>query len=175
MKKLIVVVAALAAMTAYAKDEKMGPRVALTDLKWESPMGPDGPQFAFVSGDMKAKGPVSYYIKFTPGADAGWHTHDSTYEAVVVKGTMTAQAQGEAAEKLLPAGTYFGEPGKKNHRNACTKDGECILFIRTEKGVTFHPMTPEGKPAPAMAAAPKAEAPKAEAPKAEEKKPEMKK
>ena len=34
--------------------------------------------------------------------------------------------------------------------NGCSKDGECIIFAHMEKGFTSHPMTPEGKPAPAM-------------------------
>lgn len=150
MKKtlIIIAVATLGATTALAA-AKVSSRTAAGDLKWEQPMGPGGPSVAFVVGDPKSKGKAEFFLKFPGGFDSGWHTHDADYDAVVLKGTMTAQAQGEAAEVQLPTGSFFGEPGKKNHRNSCAKGGECVIFCRSEKGFTFHPMTPEGKPAPA--------------------------
>jgi quercetin dioxygenase-like cupin family protein len=148
MKNLIAVTAALVAVAAFAADPKPGPRVPAADIKWEQPMGPTGPSVSFVVGDMKAKGPVEYFMKVAPGFESGWHTHNSAYGAVVIKGTMTAQTQGEAAEVMLPAGSYFGEASKVNHRNSCTKDSECIAYGRSEKGFSFNPMTPEGKPMP---------------------------
>jgi quercetin dioxygenase-like cupin family protein len=149
MKKLILIAASLTAATAAFAAAKPSPRVPAADLKWEQPMGAGGPSVAFVVGDAKAKGPTEYFFKFPAGFESGWHTHDGTYGATVLKGTITAQAQGEAAEVQLPVGSYFGEPGKKNHRNSCTKESECLIYVHSDKGFTFHPMTPEGKPAPA--------------------------
>ncbi|HEY2900158.1 MAG TPA: cupin domain-containing protein [Polyangia bacterium] len=157
MKKILTIAIAttLAASAAYAAS-KPSPRIPAADLKWEQPMGPNSLSLAFVVGDAKSKGRTEFFLKFPGGFESGWHTHDGDYDATVVKGTMTAQAQGDAAETALPPGSFFGEPAKKNHRNSCTKDGECIIFVRAEKGFSFHPMTPEGKPVPA----PKADAAK---------------
>ena len=164
MKKLFASAVSLSASAAFGADAKGGIRMPADQLKWQ-PMGSTGASVAWVVGDGKTKGPVALFMKYPAGFDSGWHTHDGDYVATVVKGTMTAQDQSDAAETLLPAGSAFGEPGKKNHRNGCTKDGECIIFFRMEKGLTFHPMTPEGKPAPA----PKP----GDAAKGEEKEPDM--
>ena len=154
MTKLILIAAATLSATAALAAAKPSPRVPAADLKWDQPMGPNGPSVAFVSGDAKSKGSTEFFFKFPAGFESGWHTHDGNYGAVVIKGTMTAQAQGDTADTQLPVGSYFGEPAKKNHRNSCTKESECVIFVHSEKGFTFHPMTAEGKPVPA----PKADA-----------------
>src|SRR5947208_2460010 len=128
MKKLIAVAVALSAYSVFAADTK-GPRVTPDQLKWEQPFGAQGPSFAWVNGDQKSKGAVSFFLKVPAGGDSGWHTHSSTYEGVVIKGNFSAQGQGDAAETALPVGSYFGEPGKKNHRNGCSKDGDCLMFV----------------------------------------------
>jgi quercetin dioxygenase-like cupin family protein len=148
MKKLLASPVSRSAPAAFGAEAKGEIRVPADQLRWQ-PMGSTGASVAWVVGDDKAKGPVALFMKYPAGFDSGWHTHDGDYVATVVKGTMTAQSQGDAAETLLPVGSAFGEPAKRNHRNGCTKDGECIIFFRMEKGLTFHPMTPEGKPAPA--------------------------
>lgn len=163
MKKLIVA-AALVAGTVMAADpmkaEPMKPMmqksyIVPADLKWEQPFGPQGPSIVIVQGDPKT-GPYTMFMKFTAGTDSGWHTHDHSYVATVVKGTMTAQAQGDAAETKLPVGSFFSEPGKKNHRNTCTKDSECIIFGHSMGPQSTTMMSPDGKPLPPPAA-PKAE------------------
>ena len=161
MKKMILIAASWTVGATALAAGKPTPRVPAADVKWTEMMGPGGPSVAFMVGDAKTKGPVEFFFKFPAGFEAGWHTHDSAYDAVVVKGTMTAQDQGDAAEVELATGSYFGEPAKKNHRNACSKASECIVFIRSEKGFSFHPMTAEGKPAPAGAKPAEAAAPAA--------------
>ena len=120
------------------------------DLKWESPMGPQGPSFAFVVGDMKTKGkPASLFMKFPAGFDSSWHTHDSDYSGVVVKGIVTHQVQG-GEEKKLTAGSYWTNNAKVNHTNKCLAEGgECIIFGTNPKGFSFTPKTADGKDVPA--------------------------
>jgi quercetin dioxygenase-like cupin family protein len=176
MKKLIVAAAFVAATTAFAAEPaakapaapKLGKDAVYTaaaDLQWSpmDPSHPDGPQLAVASGNPKT-GPASVYMKFPAGFDSGWHTHKNWYVATVVKGTLTAQGQGDAAAKELPAGSYFSEPGGKNHKNTCLAGSECILFAYIEKGHTFEPKTADGKnPPKEAAAAPAAPAKKEEA------------
>jgi hypothetical protein len=65
-----------------------------------------------------------------------------------MKGTFTEQQQGDATETLLPTGSYVSQAAKKNHRNGCTKDADCLVYVHFEKGANSKPMTPEGKPVP---------------------------
>src|SRR5437870_4761984 len=76
---------ALPALAADFKKESMA--VPASELKWDHPWGPQGPEVAVVSGDAK-KGPASAFMKFPAGYDSGWHTHDGWYVSTVVKGTM---------------------------------------------------------------------------------------
>lgn len=157
MQKRLIALLSLAALSAVAAEfKKDSIAVPAAELKWEQPYGPQGPSVAIASGDPK-KGPVSYFMKFPPGYDSGWHIHDSWYVATVIKGTMTSQGQGDAAPVTLPIGSHYSEPGKKNHKNTCGADGECMIFAFVgETGMTYAPKTAEGKnPAPAPAAAKK--------------------
>lgn len=161
MQKFLIAALSLAAVCAVAADfRKDAMYVPAADLKWEQPYGPQGPWVAISSGDPK-KGPVTYFMKFSPGYDSGWHIHDNWYVSTVVKGTMTSQGQGDAAPTTLPQGSYFSEPGKKNHKNTCTGDSECIIFTYVEKGMTYAPKTADGKNPPKEAAAAPAPAPAA--------------
>ena len=153
MKKFLIAVLSLTAATAFSADfRKDALYLPAADLKWEQPYGPQGPSVAVASGDAK-KGPVAYFMKFTPGYDSGWHTHDSWYASTVVKGTMTSQGQGDAAAVTLPTGSFFSEPGKRNHKNTCSAEGECIIFAYVEKGMSYTPKTADGKAPPKEPAA----------------------
>jgi hypothetical protein len=152
MKRLMMALALLTAAGAAIAGGRSGKPDALaipqSDVKWAQPFGPTGPTLGFVDGSFGALGhPASFFGKFPPGADSGWHIHDADYEAIVLKGTLTAQQQGEA-EVMLPPGTYFTQVSKKNHRNGCTKESDCLVYVHFAKGANLHPTTPEGKLVP---------------------------
>jgi hypothetical protein len=161
MKKLLFVLVSLfAANLAWAdpvaKGGKAPPAVHTTpaDQSWVQPYGPQGPSFSFVQGKFGDKKPCSFFLKMSPGSDSGWHIHSQDYVAAVISGNFTEQQQGEAAESKLPAGSYFAQTGKKNHRNGCEKDGgDCVVFVHMEKGADSIQMTPEGKTLPKAHAA----------------------
>jgi len=73
---------------------------------------------------------------------------------VVLKGTFTAQEQGDE-ERQLPAGSFLMQPGKQNRRNGCVQGDECLIFIHYQLGADAQPMTAEGKPLAAPPAADK--------------------
>ena len=152
MTRITFAAAVLFAFAAVAADPKKEPmHLSDADLKWEQPMGEQGPSIASPSGDPK-KGPIGFFMKFPAGFDSGWHTHDGYYLATVVKGTMTAQSMGEKEAKELPVGSFFSEPAKKAHKNTCKEGSECIIYIWQEKGFSFHPTDENGKPVKADAA-----------------------
>ncbi len=150
MKNVAASLLFLAAATAFAQDKpkdfkKESIAVPAGDLKWEKPFGDQGPSIAVV-GDKK--GPCAIFFKMAAGADSGWHTHDGWYVGTVIKGTATSQGQGDAAPVTLPPGSFFSEPAKKNHKNTCSADGECIVMNWAEKCVTYNPKTADGKTPP---------------------------
>jgi quercetin dioxygenase-like cupin family protein len=150
---LLVAVMAVAASVAALGSEKQKARepvhVAQASVQWAQPFGARGPSFGFVQATFGRLGaPASMFIKFPAGGDSGWHDHDGDYEGVVLKGTFTEQQSGEANETLLPTGSYFTQPGKQAHRNGCTKDADCFLYVHFANGATSHPTTPEGKRLP---------------------------
>jgi quercetin dioxygenase-like cupin family protein len=165
MNKLIAAVAIVVASAAYAAEpkpadhKKVAIYVPAGDLKWNpmDPSQPAGPAIAVAAGEPK-NGPIAMFMKFPAGFDSGWHIHKNWYVGAVVKGTMTSQGQGDAAAKELPVGSYFSEPGNKNHKNTCTAAGECIIFGYMEKGHNFEPRDEAGKKIAAAPAAKPAEA-----------------
>jgi quercetin dioxygenase-like cupin family protein len=126
------------------------------DLKWEE-VGPTL-KMAEVSGNKKT-GPYNFFLTMTAGSESSWHTHDADYTGVVVSGTVENIEQGgEADAKPLAAGSAWTQPAKKNHNTKCAAGADCVMFIMGKGGFTFHPMTAEGKPAPAPAKDAKADA-----------------
>jgi len=149
-KNLAAALLFLTAATAAAQDKpkdfkKESIALPAGELKWEKPFGPQGPEIAVV-GDKK--GPCAIFFKMAAGSESGWHTHDGWYVGTVIKGTATSQGQGDAAPVQLPPGSFFSEPAKKNHKNTCTADGECIVMNWAEKCVTYNPKTADGKTPP---------------------------
>jgi hypothetical protein len=156
MRNFIVIFAVLAsAALAYAAGKEMmreAPHVIPAELKWVTPFGPEGPQVAVVEGQFGDKKPCSFFAKFAPGMQAPWHYHDNDYESVVLTGTFTEQQLGKS-EVQLPAGTWAVQPGDKQvHKNGCTKDAECIVFIHYAKGANSVITDEKGKPLPPPAA-----------------------
>ena len=148
MKKTIAVIATLISMAGLAAGTK---RAAVTftqeEVKWAQPFGPQGPSLGFVAGKLGDKKPASFFARFPGGADTGWHEHSADYEGIVLKGTFTEQQQGEE-ERALPAGTYFTQPRKQNHRNGCQKSEDCVVYVHFEHGADTTPLTADGRPVP---------------------------
>jgi hypothetical protein len=116
------------------------------ELKWVEAT-PGGPQMAEVAGNKKS-GEFQFFLRFTAGSDSGWHTHDADMTAVVISGVVQNFEQGgEADAKPLAAGSYWTQLGKKNHMTRCQAGADCVFFVTSKNGWTFHPMTAEGKPA----------------------------
>src|SRR5262245_44425088 len=149
-KTLLGIAAVLGAHQLVASEVKQQPLLVRPyELTWRQPFGPGGMSLAFVIGTLGNHNPASYFIRLPAGFRPGWHIHSNDYEAVVRKGTFTAQEQGQP-ERELPVGSFVAQPGRQNHRNGCVSGGEeCLIFIHYEHGADAQPMTAEGKPLPA--------------------------
>ena len=120
--------------------------VPAADLKWE-PFFPGGPDEAFVIGTKDAKkGPTAFFIRFKPGFDSGWHTHESSYTGIVLSGTIVETSKGDVAR--LGAGSYYVQPTVV-HKTECAAGADCLVYIYEDGKFSFTPTDEAGKPLPA--------------------------
>ena len=137
MRKTIAVVAVSAAaflvpVAAGAKDEGKhhgggkAHLVAAGDLKWADDAEHPGVQVAPVSGDP-AKGAAKMFIKLPANFSVPLHHHTADHWGVVVSGTMVFNVDGQ--DQTLPAGSFFGYAGKKQHTTKCTDAAGCLIFV----------------------------------------------
>jgi quercetin dioxygenase-like cupin family protein len=94
----------------------------------ESPAA--GVSMAVLWGDPD-KGPHATFTKFTPGYDAGMHTHTSDLWIVVVKGAYLYK--DDAGEKRVGPGEFLRVPGGHTHWSGGDKT-EGALFYEEGSG-----------------------------------------
>ena len=89
---------------------------------------PGGNQFAMLWGDPM-KGPSAMLVKFKKGVSS-LHYHSTDYHLAVIQGTMKHWVEREREEdaKPLEAGSYWFQPSKQPHADACLTD-ECLTFV----------------------------------------------
>jgi quercetin dioxygenase-like cupin family protein len=77
------------------------------------------------------KGPYGAFTKFTPGMDAGMHTHTNDVWLVVLKGAYLYK--DDSGEKRVGPGSFIRIPGKLKHwSGGDKKDG--ALFYEESSG-----------------------------------------
>ncbi len=118
---------AAGARAAKATAHKLVPA---SDIKWTpwDPKNPEGAQVATVWGDMK-KGPVGFLLKTPAGLEFPRHAHTPDYDAVVVKGEWKHTFEAGSEAPPLAPGSFWRQPGKQFHGDACTAGGECIVLV----------------------------------------------
>ena len=94
----------------------------------EYPDQQSSPAISVVRGDP-AKGPISMLIRMKKSV-LPMHSHSTDYQAVVVQGTMKHWAKGEDEAKAprLGPGSWWYQPGKQVHTDACLDD-ECVIYV----------------------------------------------
>jgi quercetin dioxygenase-like cupin family protein len=90
----------------------------------ESP-GATGVSMAALWGDPD-KGPHATFTKFTPGYDAGMHTHTSDLWIVVIKGAYLYK--DEAGEKRVGPGDFLRVPGGHKHWSGGDKTEGAVFY-----------------------------------------------
>ncbi|HEX4923389.1 MAG TPA: DUF4437 domain-containing protein [Bdellovibrionales bacterium] len=102
------------------------------------PNYPEGPQIGVVQGNPQ-KGRSTFFLKLKPGPTP-LHSHSSSYQATVVQGMAKHWPKGgEATAKTLLPGSYWYQPKKQPHGDACVSQNECIIFIEMEGKFDFVP------------------------------------
>jgi quercetin dioxygenase-like cupin family protein len=90
----------------------------------DSPAGA-GVSQAILWGDPD-KGPHATFTKFTPGYDAGMHTHTSDLWIVGVKGAYLYK--DDAGEKRVGPGDFLRIPGGHKHWSGGDKTGGALFY-----------------------------------------------
>jgi quercetin dioxygenase-like cupin family protein len=90
----------------------------------ESP-GASGVSMAVLWGDPD-KGPHATFSKFTPGYDAGMHTHTSDIWILGVKGAYLYK--DEAGEKRIGPGDFLRVPGGHKHWSGGDKAEGAVFY-----------------------------------------------
>jgi len=84
-------------------------------------------QAAPAYGDL-ASGPHGTFIKMPAGYVSPAHIHTADYWAVVVSGVLVNK-KPDAADVLLPPGSYYFQKGGERHVTKCTSKEGCVFFV----------------------------------------------
>jgi quercetin dioxygenase-like cupin family protein len=136
MKKSLIVLAVaastiVAAFVGVAQAQKAKKvRYVSSEKASYKEMAGSGPSMHVLRGDPD-KGPHATFTKFTPGYDAGMHTHTNDVSCVVIKGAYLYK--DEAGEKRVGPGEYIFIPGGHKHWSGGDKT-EGALFYQEGSG-----------------------------------------
>lgn len=115
----------------------------LTDYKdlQFAPLAEGSPvQFALLWGSPET-GPAAVMVKFPEGYREPWHTHSSTYHAVVVKGSFRSRSPegGPESEREFGPGSHLVQPGGVKHAELNAGAGESVAMVYFDGPVDFVP------------------------------------
>jgi quercetin dioxygenase-like cupin family protein len=143
----VILIAASAAAAGALAQAKIGSKqevnVPLSELKFETPFGPQGPGFATIWGD-RAKGEHGSFLKLAAGAPAQMHTHPGETWGVVITGSMQHVVEGRPGKKLGPGGWWF-MPANVPHQSICAPGDECLVFIHNAGPFGYAPVEEKKK------------------------------
>ena len=99
-----------------------------------------GMDFTVVSGDPAGE-TSTLLIRLAPGYPGLFHTHSSSYTAVVVKGQHKHWDEGQSADDVpvLMPGDTFQQPAEAVHRDANPGDEPSLIFVTMHGPLDFHP------------------------------------
>lgn len=116
--------------TAAQAAKKTAVVTSIDAVNWfpMNPQAPDAGQMGVANGDPQ-KGAAVIYLKL-PKGPAPLHSHTADYHAVLVKGEAKHWAPGEEAKaEVLKAGSYWFQPGKKDHGDECVSADGCVIAL----------------------------------------------
>lgn len=111
---------------------------AYEDLQF-APLAEGSPvQVALLWGNPEI-GPAAVMVKFPEGYQEPWHSHSSTYNAVVVRGEFRSRSPegGSESERVLGPGSHMVQPGGGTHAEANAGAGEALAMVYFDGPVDF--------------------------------------
>jgi quercetin dioxygenase-like cupin family protein len=110
------------------------------DLQF-APLGEGNPvEAAFLWGDP-AKGPAASIVRMPKGCTEPWHSHTSTYRAVLIEGRFQSRGKDSLTDfsQVYGPGSYAVQPGGQAHAEVNAGDGPLLALVFFEGPVDFVP------------------------------------
>jgi quercetin dioxygenase-like cupin family protein len=111
---------------------------AYEDLQF-GPLAEGSPvEVALLWGDP-ATGPAAVMVRFPEGYSEPWHSHSSTYRAVLIKGEFRTRRQddGGAETEGVGPGAYVVQSGGAVHAEVNAGGGELVALVYFEGPIDF--------------------------------------
>jgi quercetin dioxygenase-like cupin family protein len=108
------------------------------DLQF-GPLGEGSPVQAAVLWGNPETGPAAVMVRFPEGFKEPWHSHSSTYHAVLVKGEFQVGSKGdeETISDVFGPGSYMVQPGGSVHAEMNGGSGEMVALVYFDGPVDF--------------------------------------
>lgn len=98
------------------------------DLTWSEPEAlPPGAELSLLKGSLEEEGERLLYARLPPGYVIPRHTHPSTENVTVLRGTLHLEA--DEHEATLHQGGFFSMPPGHVHALECTGDEDCLISV----------------------------------------------
>jgi quercetin dioxygenase-like cupin family protein len=111
--------------------------IAFEDLEF-GPLGEGSPVEAALLWGNPETGPAAVMVRFPAGFKEPFHSHSSTYHAVLVKGAFQSHSPDQAEEPpVLGPGSYVMQPGGEVHAEANAGDGEMAAVVFFDGPIDF--------------------------------------
>ena len=110
------------------------------DLQF-APLGEGNPvEAAHLWGDP-ATGPVAFIVRMPEGCAEPWHSHTSTYRAVLIEGRFQSRSKDAATDsvEIYGPGSYVVQPGGQTHSEVNAGDGSLLALVFFEGPADFIP------------------------------------
>ncbi|MGD2160222.1 MAG: DUF4437 domain-containing protein [Gammaproteobacteria bacterium] len=113
---------------------------AYEDLHF-TPLGEGSPvEIAELWGDP-ATGPAAVLVRFPEGYAEPWHSHSSTYRAVLIRGELQTRSKDTnndiTSSEVYGPGSYMVQPGGEIHAEVNAGQGELVALVYFEGPVDF--------------------------------------
>ena len=111
---------------------------AYEDLQFE-PLGEESPVEIAVLWGNPETGPAAVMIRFPEGYQEPWHSHTTTYHAMIIKGEFQTRSKNADVEisAVYGPGAYVVQPGGAVHSEANAGTGELTALVYFDGPVDF--------------------------------------
>ena len=108
------------------------------DLQF-APLSEGSPVEVAMLWGAPAIGPAAVLVRFPEGYSEPWHSHTSTYRAVLIKGEFQTRSKesGTTLTDVYGPGAYLVQPGGEVHSEVNAGKGEMVALVYFEGPVDF--------------------------------------
>lgn len=108
------------------------------DLQF-APLGEGNPVEAALLWGDPGTGPAAFLIRIPEGYAEPWHTHTSTYRAVLIEGRVQSRGKDAATDlaEIYGPGSYLVQPGGQIHSEVNAGDGPLLALVFFEGPADF--------------------------------------